>query len=476
MKSIYVRIILLPVFVFLIMGAIFYYSLVKPGTWRPAEFLEIYLLTGLGVLGLSSLLAYQATKQIVEPLRSLLFKLREFPEGSQYHGHVSRIPEIEAIRKKSDEYLLRLKTYLSDLNLEKELLQTLLNGLQEGVICINRKGIIVFQNHNLAEHLMEPESTGKQYFKVIKNHYLLEQIHLIISGHQKGIPEASEFQANRKHYRLAFQPVEMENEPVMYLVLIHDITSEPNTRRLREAFLQNASHELKTPITSIRGYAETLMNRVEDENEVRFLQAILRNSERMERIIEDMVIISSIESRAFPFQPVSMNLSEYLEQIRLLVQGNLEQKKQSLEFRLEMDDCTVFADPLLLEHLFVNLIANASRHSPEETAVEVWAEAESATHVLITVADRGPGIAADLVEKIFERFFRADRNRSRSEGGTGLGLSIVRQITRIHGGKAWAENRSGGGAAFKIRLPIRSRSTAAGMATALATAAQSGGK
>ncbi|HBS06305.1 MAG TPA: hypothetical protein DEA96_15155 [Leptospiraceae bacterium] len=454
MRSIYVRIVLLPVSVYLVVGAVFYYSMVKPGYWEALEFLEIFALTGVAVLAVSAYVAYQITRQIIDPLRFLLEKLQRFPKNGLGPYVRSRIPEIEGIRQKSEDHLNRLKKYIGDLNLEKELLQTLLNGLQEGVICINRKGIVVFQNHNLSEHLMEPAATGKAYFKVIKNHYLLEQIHGIISGN-KGIPDPSDFQAQKKHYRLAFQPVEMENEPVMYLVLVIDITSETNTMRLREDFLQNASHELKTPITSIRGYAETLSHRASADHEVRFLQAILRNTERMERIIEDMVIISSIESRAFPFQPITMDLTEYLEQLRPLVLGNLEQKSQSLDIRIKLDDCTVHADPLLLEHLFVNLIANASRHSPEGTAIEVWAEAESETHVLITVADRGPGIPSDLVEKIFERFFRADRNRSRTEGGTGLGLSIVRQITRIHGGKAWAENRPAGGAAFRIRLPIR---------------------
>jgi two-component system phosphate regulon sensor histidine kinase PhoR len=457
MKSIYVRIVWLPVFVYVITGVIFYYNHVKAGSWQAREFLELYSITGLVVLGVSAYLAYRATRQIVEPLRSLLVKLREFPEGSSINLKSSPIPEIEGIRKKSEEYLLRLKSYVGDLNLEKELLRALLNGLQEGVICINRKGIIVFQNHTLSEQLMEKDSTGKPYFKVIKNHYLLEKIHGLVSGNNRITPEPSEFQSHRRHYRLAFQPVEIQNEPVMFLVLVHDITSETNTMRLREDFLQNASHELKTPITSIRGYAETLRVRVQDPNEVRFMEAILRNTERMERIIEDMVIISSIESRAFPFQPVTMKLSDYMEQIRLLVQGNLERKKQTLDINLKLEDCTVYADPLLLEHLLINLVANASRHSPEESTVEIWAEAESATHLLITVADRGPGIPPDLIEKIFERFFRADRNRSRTEGGTGLGLSIVRQITRIHGGKAWVENRPGGGAAFRIRLPIRAR-------------------
>lgn len=458
MKSIFVRIVLLPVFVYLVAGVIFYYAMVKPGTWQALEFLEIYAISGLILLSISTYLALKATKQIVEPLRSLLDQLERFPEDFLSSYQVSRIPEIEAIRKKSEDHLGRLKTYISDLNLEKELLRALLNGLHEGVICINRKGIIVFQNHTLSDALMEPESTGKQYFKVIKNHYLLEQIHGIISSSSRSIPEPTEFQANRRHYKLALQPVEVEDEPVMYLIIVHDITTETNTMRLREDFLQNASHELKTPITSIRGYAETLIHRMSDPNEVRFLQAILRNSERMERIIEDMVIISSIESRAFPFQPVTMKLSDYMEQIRLLVQGNLEQKKQVLRIEIKLDDCTIYADPLLLEHLFVNLIANASRHSPEESEVLVQADGESATHLLITVADQGPGIPPDLVEKIFERFFRADRNRSRTEGGTGLGLSIVRQITRIHGGKAWAENRPEGGAAFRIRLPVLTRS------------------
>lgn len=462
MKSIFVRIFLLPITVLVLLSVFFLFKFVRNGPIHPAAFYEFIFFAGITLITLSFVLSFRATRQIIQPLRSILASLREFPASvSSLPLESSRIPEVDEIRVKSHEHLERLRNYIGDLKLEKELLQSLLNGLREGVICLDKKGTVLFQNDRVRSDLIQSSGTGKPYFKAIKHHALLELIHAKLSPEINSDKQSqTEIESGRRSYRASIRPVHIEGEPVLFLVIINDITEELNTRRIREDFLQNASHELKTPITSIRGYAETLIDRTADEKQAHFLSAILRNTERMQNIIEDMVVISSLESRAFPFQPDHLQLKDYLEEIRFLVEGTLKQKNQELKLNLESRELKIYADPLLLEHLFVNLISNASRYSPENSFIEISAKLENTTAVHIQVEDEGPGLPEDLGEKIFERFFRVDRNRSRSQGGTGLGLSIVRQITRIHGGKVWAENKYNGkqdkpiGAVFHVALPV----------------------
>lgn len=463
MKSIFVRIFLLPVTVYVLLSVLFLIVFVKNGHVEAGSYYEFLLVSGIGLIGLSFILSFRATRQIIRPLRSILATLREFPVITSTPLESSRIPEVDEIRAKSQEHLDRLRNFITDLNLEKELLQSLLNGLREGVICLDKKGTILFQNQRARADLIDQQATGKPYFKVIRHHSLLELIREKLTPEmntQKEEPENDkriEIESGRRSYRVVIRPVQLEGEPVLFLVIINDITEELNTRRIREDFLQNASHELKTPITSIRGYAETLIDRTVDEKQNNFLSAILRNTERMESIIEDMVVISSLESRAFPFQPHTLNVQEYLDEIRILVEGTLKRKDQQLVLDIEKPDLMLYADPLLLEHLFVNLISNASRYSPENSKIEIIVRPENTTAIHIQVQDEGPGLPEELGTKIFERFFRVDRNRSRAQGGTGLGLSIVRQITRIHGGKVWAENRKEedlSGAVFHVVLPL----------------------
>jgi len=244
------------------------------------------------------------------------------------------------------------------------------------------------------------------------------------------------------------------------LFIINDITEEYNTKRIREDFLQNASHELKTPITSIRGYTETILDKIQDayikQNHllIQFLEGILRNTERMERIINDMVLISSIESKSYPIHPTELQLTQFLEQLKPLVEGILKPKNLSLNIKILGNLPSIYADPLLLEHLFLNLISNAARYSKENKPIEIILEKINGGKVSISVVDYGPGIPNEYKEKIFERFFRIDKDRSRKEGGTGLGLSIVRQIVRIHHGSVFVKDNPEGGAIFVVHLPI----------------------
>jgi two-component system, OmpR family, phosphate regulon sensor histidine kinase PhoR len=288
------------------------------------------------------------------------------------------------------------------------------------------------------------------YFKAVKHPRMLECINERITENTL-IP--IDLNLTKKHFRMMGYPILIENRLELFLIILHDDTREQSIKRLREDFLQNASHELKTPITSIRGYSEALQNKTQDARQKEYLHAILRNVERMERLIEDMSTISSLESGLYPFKPENIKINDFMGSLLELVTGNLKQKKQTIEVNINHPEGIVNADPLLLEHLLLNLIVNASRYSPEESHITISIDKDIGDSTLFSVSDEGPGIDEELREKIFERFFRADHNRSRAEGGTGLGLSIVRQITRMHGGDAWVEPGFTKGAVFRVRIP-----------------------
>ena len=464
MRSIFFRIFIIHLFVVAIFtgGLFIFFNLMHMIEDSPRSFALLFS----GALALALVLSLSASRTLTRSLDGLLRRVQQFPRLGPSLVRRTQILELDRLAYALDELIQRMRTELAGLKLEKELLGSLLGALREGVLCINKNGKIVYQNPALHPELVAPNSTGKPYFKAIIDGDLLEFIHRRLQPGTGYSDEALlagkryfELQHGPYFFRVQEYPVRTDEEVELHLILVQDRTEENTTRRLREDFLQNASHELKTPITSIRGYAETLMARVERAKasepagpERSFLKGMLRNVERMEAMIEDMVTISSLESRSFPFKPREVELAGYMQGIETLVEGTLKQKDQQL--KIQIDTPTVTADPLLLEHLLLNLITNASRYSPAESQILVRIHMPNPHSIAFSVQDQGPGIPEDLREKIFERFFRVDMNRSREQGGTGLGLSIVRQISRLHGGSVRVEAAPEGGSIFRVNLPV----------------------
>jgi len=432
-------------------------------------------------------LFYRTANYIVKPIRQILNNFEKFPNFDHKLEVSSKIIEIRALYNFTLKFLKRYSTYLEELNLEKSLLNSLLNNLKEGVICINQNGEILYINQfirdrfciesNNKNSLTQIIPENKFYFEIIKNPTLLDLIYKILyKKNIKDIFSGTKQEDNlfeiidkEKFYQLRYYKITLESnkdrffqesQEKLILFIINDITEEYNIKRMREDFLQNASHELKTPITSIRGYTETLLSRFQNlqfnQNNIfiSFLEGILRNTERMERIINDMVMISSLESKSYPFHPTEIILEEFFNNLQLLIEGILKPKNLVLNYRIIGNIKKLFADPLLLEHLFLNLISNAARYSLPNQKIEIQIEKVSGGKVCISVKDYGPGIPDEYKNKIFERFFRIDKDRSRKEGGTGLGLSIVRQIVRIHNGTVFVKDNPEGGSIFVIYLPI----------------------
>jgi len=226
--------------------------------------------------------------------------------------------------------------------------------------------------------------------------------------------------------------------------------------RKRTDFVANVSHELKTPLTSIQGFAETLKNGALEDSEkaTQFLDKILDHTERLDRLIHDILDLSRLEATDEHLSTEQIPMDEFLKSLRELFALRLEQKSQSLVIDNEVKELR--ADRHLLEQAFSNLIANAHRYCHEGAIIEVrgYYHPEAGGSVAIfEVIDNGPGISASDLPRIFERFYRADKSRNRAFGGTGLGLAIVKHIVMSHGGRVAAFNNTQGGMRFQMTFP-----------------------
>jgi two-component system phosphate regulon sensor histidine kinase PhoR len=238
------------------------------------------------------------------------------------------------------------------------------------------------------------------------------------------------------------------------LVVLHDVTSIEAAQKSRREFIANVSHELRTPLTSIQGYVETL---IEDphpspETTLEFLGVILKNASRMSRLTEDLLALASVESPDYKLSLRPVRASVLLRDALDSIAGIVVDSGVKLQ-SAGAPDSLVMADPDAMLQVFGNLMENALKYASSGKRVRASARLLD-SEVQFTIQDFGPGIASEHLERIFERFYRVDKARSRESGGTGLGLAIVKHIVQVHGGRIWCESELGNGARFHFTLPL----------------------
>jgi len=236
--------------------------------------------------------------------------------------------------------------------------------------------------------------------------------------------------------------------------VFHDLTRVKQLERTRQEFVANVSHELRTPLSLIKGYVETLLEGAKDNPEIstKFLQTIDRNAERLRLLIEDLLTISELESGRVKLNQQPLQLRTLSEKVLSDFRSPAEAKNITLVD--EVPDLTISADAARLEQVLCNLIDNAIKYGRQRGKVTLRACLAGTEQVEISISDDGPGIPREALERIFERFYRVDKARSREQGGTGLGLSIVKHIVQGHGGRVWARSDLGHGATFYFTLPV----------------------
>ncbi|HEX6976336.1 MAG TPA: ATP-binding protein, partial [Vicinamibacterales bacterium] len=240
------------------------------------------------------------------------------------------------------------------------------------------------------------------------------------------------------------------------VLVLHDITDLRKADRVRRDFVANVSHELRTPLTAVRGYVEALLDGASDAAESRkFLETIARHTHRMERLVRDLLRLARLDAGQEALDRVPCNVRSLFETVIADLDAQIEERGQTVTIDVAADATTVAGDPAKLHDALRNLLENATNYAPEDSRI-VMASRRDGGAIVLTVSDEGPGIPEEDLPRVFERFYRVDKARSRATrdpGGTGLGLAIVKHLIELHGGKVGVVNRANGGAAFTIELP-----------------------
>jgi len=333
--------------------------------------------------------------------------------------------------------------------------QVLFNSMLEGLLLLDRNRRIYLANRAFKKLFgLKAELRGKTVMEALRVHELAALVERVESDgqvfdYELKLPELSERWLQVNAAAISNSAGEREGT----ILVFHDLTRLKQLERTREEFVANVSHELRTPLSLIKGYVETLLDGARTNPEVaeRFLKIIERNAQRLDLLIQDLLTISALESGRIKLSLQPVELRPLVEKVFADLKPPADNKNVGLVNTLP--GLTATADTNRLEQVLANLVDNAIKYGRTQGTVTVGGGKTGDGKVEIFVQDDGPGIPTEALDRVFERFYRVDKARSREQGGTGLGLSIVKHIVHNHGGKVWAKSEPGKGATFFFTLP-----------------------
>lgn len=354
----------------------------------------------------------------------------------------------------------KLEDLFKEVSLEKSQLETVISTMSEGVMVVGGNGKIRLMNSALKGMLeIRDDSIGKPYWEVLRIREMMELVENVI---KKQIAEKKEIlilHPAERYFLTSAIPLKSLEKEAIFVIL--DITEFKRLERIKADIVANVSHELRTPLTSIKGYVETLEEGAYENPEERnhFLSIIKRHTDRLINIVSDLLLLSEIERKSAPWgeEPKAafedVDLKEIVYSSLEALKSRVEEKNLHVSLGIEEDLPKYRGDRFLLEQMFINLIDNAVKYTPEGGTIGVQVDWIN-SHFGIEVIDTGVGIHKEHLPRIFERFYRADKTRSRKLGGTGLGLSIVKHVVIMHSGEIRVESEVGKGSRFIISLPV----------------------
>jgi two-component system, OmpR family, phosphate regulon sensor histidine kinase PhoR len=338
-----------------------------------------------------------------------------------------------------------------------DILSAMIETIREIVIVTNADGFIVAFNNNAKQYFQidNIELKPKRLSDIVRSIEVHQAFQKVFANNNSTELKYESNREDRKFFSVSTSPI-MVDEVVNAIGVFTDITQLEHLESVRQEFLSNVSHELRTPLTSIIAFVETLEDgAIEDtENNYRFLGVIRKNAERMNHLIADISELTSIEAGKILIHSRNFDLCELVNEVYTNVSVKAEKRNIRLRNNLSKNT-TIFADKVRFEQILTNLVDNAIKFSHEESTVSISYCEDEKQH-FIKVEDTGEGIGSEHLERIFERFYRTDKARSREIGGTGLGLAIVKHLVRLHGGEISVKSTLGSGSCFTIEVPKKS--------------------
>lgn len=384
------------------------------------------------------------TKIFTKPIIELKKTSMEIAKGN-FHFKMpeSNVPEFRELAKNFQSMTLNIKELIGKIEREGNELRAIIENIKEALVVTDKKGIITIANSAFKNLSRTENSIGRFFWEVLRNIDLKDMFEKAMKSQHSEIKEIS-IGNNFYLASCAILPEEL-------IFVFTDITPLKQIEKTKRELISNISHELKTPLTAIKGFVETLEERVQDPESISFVKIIKRQTERMINILKDILTLSRLEDRAFQLRIETVNLNELIENTMKLFEKRAKDKGLEMEFSCEKK-IVINADPELLEQLLINLIENAINYT-ERGKIGISLNSSSST-VKIEVFDTGIGIPEEHIPRIFERFHVVDKSRSKETGGTGLGLSIVKHIVLLHNGDIKVESKIGEGSKFTVTLPL----------------------
>lgn len=390
-------------------------------------------------------MAFFTVKKVIEPMSRMLkgaVSYRYFDYNASENGN----DEIENL-------VADLRKSLMEANSQKRQTDTILKHMTDGVIAFDMKGNVTYINP-AAKQMLELRDTDDNFAKVFSKYEDVNMEKIIYL--ENWTSSEMKIENNQGSMNLFFVPFKDEiNRPTGVMVVIQDITEHVKLDDMRKEFVADVSHELKTPLTSIKGFSETLLEGdCDKETEKHFLTIINDNADRMEKLVQDLLTLSRYDSKKNKNSIAEFDLGELAKKCTEKFEIEVRKRNQSLECFVTADVPPVQADKDGIERVIINIISNSVKYTPNGGKINVYVGYVH-NDAYVKIKDTGIGIPKDDLDKVFERFYRVDKARSRKLGGTGLGLSIAKEIIEQNNGNINVSSKVGQGTEVVIRIPVK---------------------
>lgn len=410
----------------------------------------LFSATVIAVL-ITIVLGFILARTITEPIKEITNKAEALANGD--FDQVIKVRADDEIGRLANmfNYLTgRLRRTLDEIAREKSKAEGILMNMSDGVIAASKDGTIQVINGAARSMLSGyPVSEGDNAFDMIKELTGQTMAFEDLSVNNKMVFKTSNGVFNAHFAQFKGDRDETEG----FVVVIHDITEQQKLDSMRKQFVADVSHELRTPLTTIKSYVETLMSDdIDDNARNRFLQVVNKEVDRMVRLVKDLLLLSNLDSNKYAMKKETIDLKKMLTDVVSNMRLLAYNKSQQLYTKFCEEDITVEGDADKLEQVFINVINNSIKYTPNNGKIEISA-ALVGDKAIVTITDNGIGIPREDIEKVFERFYRVDKARSRELGGTGLGLSICKEIVSAHKGTIEIESELNRGTSVRICLP-----------------------
>lgn len=395
------------------------------------------------------------SKTVVKPIDKLI-KNAEKLTSKEKNAHVKNKNEIDNLADTFEEMTTKLQTNLSEISTQKKQMETILLHMSDGIIAFNMEGKVILINPaaTRALSIMEEDTDFETIFKNVNIEINMEKIIYLedwTSSEQK-------VKVKDRYLNLAFEILKDEKDrPAGVMVLIQDITEHVKLDNMRKEFVADVSHELKTPITSIMGYADTLLEEEYDkETQSKFLNVIASEARRMAKLVTDLLTLSKNDNNRNVVKKEQFDLGELVKKCQDKLAIEIKRKNHNVNCFVTADVPLVYADKDDIERVVLNIMTNSIKYTKEGGEIKIYVGFVY-NDAYIKIFDNGIGIPEEDLSRIFERFYRVDKARSREMGGTGLGLSIAKDLLDRNGGSIDIKSEVGKGTEVVIKVPTKEK-------------------